>query len=126
VTESTALGQEIRNTIDPPILRNNETNLDQTIDTQLLLNNKNSTTAEEFIDMIRKYNTYGNSSINEVGAYIINRAECQYKTKRVYQNVVCVARTKEFSNHIGRFNSRVHTGCQPSNDGRTKSQYQCR
>jgi hypothetical protein len=32
-TESTVLGQEIRNTIDPPILRNNETNLDQIIDT---------------------------------------------------------------------------------------------
>jgi hypothetical protein len=28
VTESIALGQEIRNTIDPPILRNNDTNLD--------------------------------------------------------------------------------------------------
>jgi hypothetical protein len=68
VTESTVLGQEIRDTIDPPILRNNETNLDQIIDTRLLLNNKNSTLAEEFTDMIREYNTYGNSSINEVGA----------------------------------------------------------
>jgi hypothetical protein len=76
VTESTVIGQEIRNTIDPPILRNNETNLDQIIDTRLLLNNKNSTMAEEFTDMIREYNTYGNLSINEVGAYIINRAEC--------------------------------------------------
>jgi hypothetical protein len=33
-------------------------------------------------------------SINEVGAYIINRAECRYKTKRAYQNVVRAARTK--------------------------------
>jgi hypothetical protein len=63
MTESTALGQEIRNTIDPPILRNNETNLDQTIYTRLLLNSKNSTTAEEFTDMIREYNTYKNSSV---------------------------------------------------------------
>jgi hypothetical protein len=45
-------------------------------------------------DMIREYNTYGNLSINEVGAYIINRAECRYKTKRSYQNVVCAAKTK--------------------------------
>jgi hypothetical protein len=58
------------------------------------VNNKNSTTAEEFTDMIREYNTYGNSTINEVGAYIINRAECRYKTKRAYQNVVSAARTK--------------------------------
>jgi hypothetical protein len=46
-TESTTLGQKIRNTIDPPILRNNETNLEQTIDTRLLLNNKNSTMAQK-------------------------------------------------------------------------------
>jgi hypothetical protein len=44
--------------------------------------------------MIREYNTYGNSTINEVGAYIIDRAECRYETKRAYQNVVCAARTK--------------------------------
>jgi hypothetical protein len=43
VTESIVLGQEIRNKIDSPILRNNETNLDQTIDTQLILHRqKNS------------------------------------------------------------------------------------
>jgi hypothetical protein len=81
-TESTAIGQERRNTIEPPTLVNNETDLEQTIDTRLLLNNKNHTTAEEFTTMIHEYNTYGNSTINEVGAYIINQAECRYKTKR--------------------------------------------
>jgi VCBS repeat-containing protein len=93
-TESTTVGQEIRNTIEPPILGNNETDLEQTIDTRLLLNNKNHTTAEEFTTMIRGYNTYGNSTINEVGAYIINRAECRYKTKNAYQNAVRAERTK--------------------------------
>jgi hypothetical protein len=37
-TESTAVGHETRNTIEPPILENNETELEQTIDTRLLLN----------------------------------------------------------------------------------------
>jgi VCBS repeat-containing protein len=79
----------MRNTIE-----NNETDLEQTIDTRLLLNNKNHTKAEEFTTMIREYNTYGNSTINEVGAYIINRAECRHKTKRAYQNAVRAERTK--------------------------------
>jgi hypothetical protein len=87
--ESTVVGQELRNTIE-----NNETDLEQTIDTRLLLNNKNHTTAEDFTTMIREYNTYGNSTINEIGAYIINRAECRYKTKRAYQNAVRAERTK--------------------------------
>jgi hypothetical protein len=44
--------------------------------------------------MIREYNTYGNSTINEVVTYIINQAECRYKTKRAYQNAVRAERTK--------------------------------
>jgi hypothetical protein len=94
VTESTVLGQETTTTINPPIQRNNETYLNQIIDTRLLLNNKNRPTAKEFTDIIREYNTYGKRSINEVGAYIINRDECPYKVKRAYQNVVRATRTK--------------------------------
>jgi hypothetical protein len=94
VTESTVLGQGKTNTNDSPIQKNNETNPDQIIDTRLLLNNKNSTMADEFTNIIREYNTYGNSTINEVGAYIINRVECQYKINKAYQQVARAARTK--------------------------------
>jgi hypothetical protein len=69
VTENAVQVQEATNTSEFPTLRNNETNL---VDTRLILNNNNITTAEEFINIIGEYNTYGNIQINEVGAYIIN------------------------------------------------------
>jgi hypothetical protein len=94
VTENTVLGQGKTNTINSPIQKNNETNPDQIIDTRLILINKNGTMADEFTNIIREYNTYGNSSINEVGAYIINRVECQYKINKAYQQVARAARTK--------------------------------
>jgi superfamily II helicase len=79
VTENAVQVQETTNTCEFPILRNNETNFVQSVDTRLILNNNNNTTAEEFISIIREYNTYKNSPINDVGAYIINRVECRYK-----------------------------------------------
>jgi hypothetical protein len=74
-TENTEFGQGKTNTIDSPIQKNNETNPAQIIDSRLLINNKNSNTAEEFTNIIRDYNTCSNSPMNEVGAYIINRVE---------------------------------------------------
>jgi hypothetical protein len=74
------------------------TEKEQKIDTRLILNNKKRITVEEFTNLVREYNTYGNHTINEVEAYIINRAESPYKLKRAYQNAVRVIRTKVNSN----------------------------
>jgi hypothetical protein len=60
----------------------------QNIDTRLLLGNEDILAAEAFLNIIREYNSLNGSPLNETCAYIINSIECQYKTKRAYQNDV--------------------------------------
>ena len=82
MTENAEHVQGTQNTNEISIIRNN----DQSIDVRLILNNKNSTMAEEFINIICEYNTYEDSPINEVGAYIINRVGSRYtQAMRVVQ-----------------------------------------
>jgi hypothetical protein len=76
VTENTVHVQKTTDTIEIPIVDNNETKNEKKIDPQLLLSNKTGITAAEFTNIIREYNTYEQLPIDEIGAYIINRVEC--------------------------------------------------
>jgi hypothetical protein len=51
----------------------------QNIDTRLIINNGNTRMADEFISIIREYNSRTGSSTNETCAYLIKNIECRYK-----------------------------------------------
>jgi hypothetical protein len=76
----------------PTPIHRDESENKQKMDARLILNNNNILTEEAFTKIIRDYNTYRDSPINETAAYIINWMECQYKIKRAYQNDARVRR----------------------------------